>query len=82
MTISIIGLTLYLCEAMNAPKNSAMLVRIWMLYEPKFSWFIRTNAAAANSPTTPGRRPLNTDAMTGCFWYFRKNLLISSHQNE
>ena len=49
-----------------------------MLSEPKFSWFIRTNAAAANSPTTPGRRPLNTDAMTGCFWYFRKNLLIST----
>jgi len=44
---------------------------------PKFSLFIKTNAAAASNPTTPGRSPLNTDAMIGCFWYFKKKRLIS-----
>ena len=56
--------------------NIIMLVTMPYVSVPKFSPFISTKAAEASSPTTPGRNPLNTAATDGCFWYFRKNLLI------
>ena len=52
--------------------------RVSSVGEPKFSTFISTRAAEASSPTTAGRSPLNTDSTTGCFWYFKKNLLMVS----
>lgn len=48
------------------------------LGELKFSEFINTSAAEASRPTTAGRSPLNTAYTEGCFWYFRKNLLMVS----
>ena len=48
------------------------------LGELKFSEFINTSAAEASRPTTAGRSPLNTASTEGCFWYFRKNLLMVS----
>lgn len=47
------------------------------LGELKFSEFINTSAAEASRPTTAGR-VLNTASTEGCFWYFRKNLLMVS----
>ena len=48
---------------------------VWKL--PKFSAVINRRAAAANRPTTAGRKPWKTASTIGCFWYFRKNLLMA-----
>ena len=55
-----------------------LLIIICAVSVPKFSPFIRTKAAAASSPTTPGRSPQNTASTAGCFWYFKKKRLITT----
>ena len=42
----------------------------------KFSLLQSNRVAAANKPTTAGRRPLNTDCTSGVFMYFINILLI------
>ena len=43
----------------------------------KFSLLQSKGVAAANKPTTAGRRPLNTDCTKGVFIYFINILLMS-----
>jgi hypothetical protein len=76
-----IGLTLYFRVPTKATRKMMQLTineYISSLGELKFSVFINTRAADASSPTTAGRNPLNTASTAGCFWYFRKNLLITN----
>lgn len=75
------GLALYLLVPMKAIRKMMLLIMkeyMSLSGELKFSSFIKTRAADANNPTTAGRSPLNTASTAGCFWYFRKNLLIVS----
>lgn len=75
------GLALYFLVPMKAIRKMMLLIMKEYMSssgELKFSAFIKTSAADANNPTTAGRSPLNTASTAGCFWYFRKNLLIVS----
>lgn len=76
-----IGLTLYFRVPTKATRKMMQLTineYISSLGELKFSVFINIKAADARRPTTAGRNPLNTASTAGCFWYFRKNLLIAN----
>ena len=67
------GLALYFLVPMKAIRKMMLLIMKEYMSssgELKFSSFIKTSAADANNPTTA--------ATAGCFWYFRKNLLIVS----
>lgn len=44
----------------------------------KFSLVQRSRVAAANRPTTAGRKPMNTDCTICVFMYFINILLMSS----
>ena len=46
--------------------------------KPKNTKNNKTKTTDASSPTTAGRSPLKTASTAGCFWYFRKNLLMVS----
>ena len=64
---------------MNVPAKSRMLTTTCSIDSsglPKLAVFISSRAEAASSPTTAGRSPLKTDSTVGCFWNFRKYLLI------
>ena len=75
------GLILYLYVPTNATmKIMQLMMNVYrsVLKLPKFSAFISSKEADASKPTTAGRSPLKTASTEGCFWYFKKNLLMSN----